>query len=223
MMMVLEIVAALVVIWRIWKKKFSRVEVVLLAVWLTHTIIELCMLRIESQKWQIVTDRYFIPADVILLGWISWVIVEFYRLKKWTILVLGVIIISMNGYSVAKVFKHLGNGGGARKNAIVVAAADIINKDWRGEDDKDTVFYLREYHRRARPVVFCQYRRLAWLVDGRYANMKYFGAVDYPDYWVVPVLNQPKIDGELLEIIEVGKGKKEQWGVYRRKDEKELK
>ena len=53
--------------------------------------------------------------------------------------------------------------------------------------------------------------------------MKYFGAVDYPDYWVVPVLNQPKIDGELLEIIEVGKGKKEQWGVYRRKDEKELK
>ena len=189
-MIVLMLIAAAAVAWRIKTKRFTAPEVVLLSVGvLTYLVLAGQILVCWGlKKFEPPEMRYWIQAGVLWLGWTAWGLSEVSRglARKWSpakfLLPLVVAVLAAIDFAML-VKPHV---PGSRRWAAVVAcdwAAKVIREDYKGPvRDAEAVYSDAEYHEAKRPVVRAHTGRLAYLLNGRQGSPGKFGAIDLPDY-----------------------------------------
>ena len=189
-MIVLMLIAAAAVAWRIKTKRFTAPEGVLLSVGiLTYLVLAGQILVCWGlKKFEPPEMRYWIQAGVLWLGWTAWGLSEASRAlaRKWcpAKFLLPLVVAVLVAIDVAMLVKpHV---PGSRRNAYLRAcdwAEEKIRADYRGPaKDAEWVYGNVEYHDVKRPAITAHTDLLSYRLNGRHANPKKFGAMDLPDY-----------------------------------------
>lgn len=220
MITVFSIFSALALGYRVYRyrREIARGEWALVAVVAVNFLAVILQNSFENGRFRLcfAEDRYVLQACSLLFPWGVWMILRF----RWISLLLpGAVAALVIFQSVMTVKSHFPVG---RRSAFIAAAdwaVGRIRADYRGPaSDEKKFFSLRTYHRQNRPVVHGHTARVGYLLNGRDEEMKKFGKVDLPDYWVTGGHDEnfPAIRGryELLDAKEFGKRKFE---IYRRK------
>lgn len=216
-----SILSVLVLAYRAKKRLLTKPELVLLAIWCVHFILE------EAQTFLYLGHfyygaRYLRPAEFLLWGYLAWGIVHlreiFPRLDRRLLLLPLICIVIYNVVLLVKPRLPVG-----RRGAYVAAcewAADKIRSDWQGpQKDEEFVFSVRRYRVPDRPVIDCYSARLPYVVGGRSngnAVDEKTTELDQADYWIQDLRwEDPPGEGwELMDTFERGKYK---FPLYRRK------
>lgn len=178
------VLGLLVAGYRIRKGLFTKVEWLILGIWLGHFALEEFQLIAKFHHWRY-DPRYFRPADFLTWGWAAWGATNWWHRAKWPLVALLAGTCVFDAVLVIKPNLPVG-----RRGAYVRAcdwAVARIRADWRGPTrDETNVWSLVEYHTPYRPVVEAHVARVPYLLGGRHSLLEDFGMdVDLPDYWIV--------------------------------------
>lgn len=186
-MIVVNIVALAVVIYRICKREFSGLEWLLLAViainWAMVTAqINVCDNRLLPEK------RYWAQSSTLAIGWFVWGVMRLSQwlspkihAAKWLLPLLAGLLAANDIVILAKAHFPVG-----RRHAYVQAcdwAAERIRADWDGpKRDEKNVFRIENYHLPNRPCIDAHSNRLPYIVGGRADALVKVSPIDIPDY-----------------------------------------
>ena len=199
------VIGLIVAGYRIRKGLFTKVEWLILCVWLGHFAFEELQLITKFHHWRY-DPRYFRPADFLTWGWAAWGMSRWWRRTKWLAVALLVGTCVFDLVLVVKPKLPFG-----RRGAYVRAcdwAVERIRADWKGPArDTEPVFSLEEYHTPYRPAVFAHVARVPYLLNGRQALLTDFGETDYPDYWIIDTRRDdpPPPDFDRIDTFRQGK------------------
>ena len=201
--------------YRIRKGLFTKAEWLVLCIWLGHFALEELQLIANLHHWRY-DPRYFRPADFLTWGWAAWGAVNWWRRAKWPLVALLVATCVFDAVLVIKPMLPFG-----RRGAYVRAcdwAVERIRADWRGPArDATNVWSLAEYHLPNRPVVEAHVARVPYLLNGRPALLTDFGAIDWPDYWIIDTRRDDPPPQGRFDLVDTYRRGRYTFELYRRK------
>lgn len=214
----LTLLSLAVAAYRIRKGLFTRVEWLLLALWLGHFALEEAQLLVKFHHFRY-DPRYFRPASFLSWIYLCWGVAAVWH-RRWLRRLALALVAAAGVYDLVMVFKPVLPFG--RRSAYVRAcdwAVDRIREDWSGPvRDPERVFSLSEYHTPYRPVVFAHVARVPYLLGGRQALLTDFGAEDLPDYWVIDSRrDDPPPPGSGFELLDAFRTGRFEFELYRRR------
>lgn len=185
-MIVVFALGVLTVLHRLWTRRFTAGEWMLLLLVLGNFAVLAAQLAVCDHYFP-PENRYWYQSGVLMCGWAVWGVDALSQAlgTRWrpARLLLPALVGVFAAIDVAMLVKpHV---PGSRRNAYVRAcdwAVGRIREDWRGPAaDPADVFSIREYHTAKRPVVCAHVARVPYLLDGR-TPAHSFGKADLPDY-----------------------------------------
>lgn len=186
-MIVVNLIALAVVVYRMATRRFTRVEGVLLAIIVVNWMMVVAQINVGGHKL-LPEKRYWAQVMVLALGWFAWGVrqasaglAQKFAPAKF-LLPLAVALLAANDL-VILVKPHLPVG---RRHAYVQAcdwAEARIRADWDGPArDATNVFHIANYHLPNRPCIDAHSNRLPYVLGGRADSLVKQSAVDIPDY-----------------------------------------
>lgn len=209
-MIVFNLFAALVVIYRWRHRLVTRGEILLIAIWLVHwLLVEAQMITLFGRfkiDW-----RYLDPANAILWLEAAWGLARLWSFPRWR-LAIAVVISGFALTNGAMVIKHLFPvGRRARIVNVCREGARQILADWKGPArDALAKYSSGEYHPVERPVVqgpksFRSAQQiLGEMCGGRSSKLSYFPGTDEPDYWLLDEVEPPPANAVVMSEITYG-------------------
>lgn len=217
-MIVFNLFAVLVLIYRWRHRLLTRVEVLLVALWLVHGLLVEAQLLVEFGR--VAVDwRYLDPANAILWLEAGWGLSRLWSFPRGRL----VIVVALAGFALvnaAMTVKHLFPvGRRARIVRVCREASRQIKADWKGPARDTSVAYAAgEYHSVERPIVegpssFRSARRLlGTMAGGRSVNREFF-RMEKPDYWLLDEAEAPPAGSEVVSALSYGRHR---FVLYRR-------
>lgn len=210
-MIVFNLLAVLVLVYRGWRRLLTRGEFLLVAVWLAHGLLVEVQLFAELRHFKI-DWRYLDPANAILWLEAAWGLSKLWAFSRGR-LVIAVVLVGFALTNGAMVIKHLFPvGRRARVVAVCREGACQIQADWKGPArDAQAKYSSREYHPVERPVVQgpksfkSAQRLLGTLSGGRSAKLRDFHETDKPDYWLLDEAEKQPVGSAVLSTLSYGK------------------
>lgn len=176
MVLILGIVSLVVFLIRIFQKKVSRGELVVVGLIVLHTIITQMILVWDREEWR-VDERYLIPAFPLL---VVYMIVFLRELGFTWILKLALLGFSLySGFMASKCLMPFSSR--AEKLAACRWAKAVIENDWIGPKYDKPHFSIYHYYYPKRPLIG-GIARVAADLDGR-TSAEWIGKRDAPDYF----------------------------------------
>lgn len=210
------ILGLVVAAYRIRKGLFTKIEWLILCIWIGHFTFEELQLIWKFHHWRY-DPRYFRPADFLTWGWTAWGASNWWCRAKWPMIALLTGTCIFDAVLVIKPMLPFG-----RRGAYVRAcdwAVERIRSDWKGPSrDGTNVWSLAEYHTPYRPVVQAHVARVPHLLNGRQALLTDFGAIDLPDYWIIDVQRDIPPPRNLFDLIGTYRRGKFSFELYRRNE-----
>lgn len=210
-MIVFNLFAALVVIYRWRHHLLTRGEILLLALWFGHGLLVAAQMFAEVGRFRI-DWRYLDPANAILWLEAAWGLAKLWSFARGRF-VIAVVLVGFVLTNGAMVVKHLFPvGRRARIVTVCRAGARQIQADWKGPTrDAQAKYSSREYHPVERPVVEgpksfkSAQRLLATMCGGRSSKLRDFPETDRPDYWLLDETEKPPASSLVLRTLSYGK------------------
>lgn len=218
-MIVFNLLAVLVLVYRGWRRLLTRGEFLLVAVWLAHGLLVEAQLFAELRHFKI-DWRYLDPANAILWLEAAWGLAKLWSFTwcRW------ILMVALGGFALtngAMVVKHLFPvGRRARVVSVCREAAGRIRADWKGPSrDARAEYSPAEYHPCERPVVQgpksfkSAQRLLGTMCGGRSSKLRDFPKTDSPDYWLFDETEKQPAGSAVLRVLSYGKHR---YVLYRR-------
>lgn len=194
---VLTVLSLLVAVFRLLKRRFTKAEWMLLALFLLHCVLTQAQLFLDAKTILYYDHRYADPAFFLTWGWLAWALAQAWRcgiplLRFRATVGMGVLagLLCMGCFAAYKCVRcSLPWTRRYVETDQCRWAAEVIRADWQGPDrDEEVACYRVNYHLPYRPIVTGGAGYLAYLVDGRYVHRSnwrsQFPKPEVPDYWV---------------------------------------
>ena len=216
-----------VIFFRLFTRRFTKTEGVLLLLLAGHHFIEFIQLWVgDGFKIVMLPDRYFQAAAPLAWGWTAWGICQLWTWRKdrWKWLVRGciaVMLLEVAGYeSLCKL--HHEYRKGTNRDGLVAGRklAACLLADYRGPARYEAFPYTHtEYYTARRPVVKGDEGRalIAWVIRGQ--NALKLGPYPFPEDYFIRRVDAyfEELPEDLYEFMAEAKGTRRVWRLYRRK------